>query len=110
MWVKGLSKVTGVATWSIIPASTKELEPKKKSFCTWSFEPDRTLGNYQRRFVWIDRNQYEHVHAHDWVTKDCTMAEALAKKKKIRGGHRSSATRMVQTVGEMINAFKAKPT
>ena len=32
------------------------------------------------------------------------MAEALAKKRKIRGGHRASATRMVNAVGEMIAA------
>ena len=38
------------------------------------------------------------------------MAEALAKKKKIRGGHRASATRMVNAVGEMITAFEATPT
>ena len=38
------------------------------------------------------------------------MAEALAKKRKIRGGHRASATRMVNAVGEMITAFEATPT
>ena len=50
------------------------------------------------------------MHAHNRLNKDCTMAEALAKKKRIRGGHRASATRMVQTVGEMITAFEAEPT
>ena len=34
MWVKEFNKVTGVATWSIIPASAKELESKKVSFYT----------------------------------------------------------------------------
>ena len=38
------------------------------------------------------------------------MAEALAKKKRIRGGHRASATRMVQLVSEMIAAFVHDPT
>ena len=38
------------------------------------------------------------------------MAEALAKKKKIRSGHRASATRMVNRVGETIAAFEADPT
>ena len=37
------------------------------------------------------------------------MAEALAKKK-IRSGHRSSATRMVNRVGETIKAFEDDPT
>ena len=47
---------------------------------------------------------------HNRLNKDCTMAEALAKKKKVRGGHRASATQMVQAVGEMIAAFEAEPT
>ena len=38
------------------------------------------------------------------------MAEALAKKKKIRSGHRASATRMVNRVGETIAAYKDDPT
>ena len=37
------------------------------------------------------------------------MAEALAKKK-IQSGHRVSATRMVQAVGEMIAAFEVEST
>ena len=37
------------------------------------------------------------------------MAEALAKKK-ILGGHRTSATWMVNAVGEMVTAFEATPT
>jgi hypothetical protein len=38
------------------------------------------------------------------------MAEALAKKNKIRGGHRASATRMVNSVSEIIAAFETMPT
>ena len=38
------------------------------------------------------------------------MAEALAKKKKIRSGHRLSAARMVNRVGETIKAFEDDPT
>ena len=37
------------------------------------------------------------------------MAEALTKKK-IRSGHRASATWMVNQVGETITAFEADPT
>ncbi len=37
------------------------------------------------------------------------MTEALPKKK-IRCGHRASATRMVNHVSEVINAFEADPT
>ena len=36
------------------------------------------------------------------------MAENLAKK--IYGGHRALATRMVNTVGEMITTFEGVPT
>lgn len=32
------------------------------------------------------------------------MAEALAKKKRVRGGHRSSATRLIQQVNEAVAA------
>jgi len=38
------------------------------------------------------------------------MAEALAKKKKIRSGHRASATQMVNRVGEMIAVVESDPT
>lgn len=38
------------------------------------------------------------------------MAEALAKKKRIRGGHRASATRMIQQVFELITTSEADPT
>lgn len=37
------------------------------------------------------------------------MAEALVKKKT-RSGHRASATRVVDRVGENIAAFEADPT
>ena len=38
------------------------------------------------------------------------MAEALAKKKRIRSGHRVLTTRMISRVGETIAAFEADPT
>ena len=44
----------------------------------------------------------------DLLNRDCTMAETLAKK--IHGGHRLSATRMVNTVGKTITAYEAVPT
>lgn len=42
--------------------------------------------------------------------RDCVIADAIAKKRRICGGHRASATRMVNSVGEMIAAFEAAPT
>ena len=42
------------------------------------------------------------------MDRDCIMAENLAKK--IYGGHRALATRMVNTVGEMITTFEGVPT
>ena len=38
------------------------------------------------------------------------MTEALTKKKKIRRGHRASATRMVNRVGEIIAAHEDDAT
>ena len=38
------------------------------------------------------------------------MAENLVRKKKIHGGHRASATQMVNTVGKMITTFDAAST
>lgn len=37
------------------------------------------------------------------------MAEVFAKKKRICGGHRASATRMLQQVSEMVAASEADP-
>ena len=38
------------------------------------------------------------------------MAKALAKYKRIRSGHRASATRMINRVCEIIEVFEADPT
>ena len=38
------------------------------------------------------------------------MAEALAKKKRIRGGHRASTTWMMQQVNDMIAAGEGDPS
>ena len=45
-----------------------------------------------------------------WLLQAENMTEALPKKKKIRCGHQASATRMVNRVSEVINAFEADPT